>query len=47
MALAVTAGLLTAAGKFVEAVGHHKGSTAFAKDVERRIKASKNKEHFE
>lgn len=43
MALAVTAGLLTAAGKFVEAVGHHKGSTAFAKDVERRIKASKNK----
>jgi hypothetical protein len=43
MALAVTAGLLTAAGKFVEAVGHHKGSTAFAKDVDRRIKASKKK----
>lgn len=38
VALAVAAGLLTAAGQFINAVGRHKGSNAFAKDVERRIK---------
>ena len=41
MALAIAAGLLTAAGKFIEATGHARGSAAYAKDVERRIKASK------
>lgn len=41
VALAITAGLLTAAAKFVEAAGHAKGSAAYAKDVERRVKASK------
>jgi len=41
MTLAVLAGLLTAAGRFIDAAGHHKGSTAYAKDVERRIRASK------
>lgn len=39
--LLVATGLLTAAGKFLESAGHYKGSTAFAKDVERRVKASK------
>jgi hypothetical protein len=41
VAIAVCAGLLTAAGKFIEAAGHAKGSAAFARDVDRRIKASK------
>ena len=41
VALGVTAALLTAAGKFIEAAGHAKGSAAFARDVDRRIKASK------
>jgi len=41
MALAVTAGLLSAASKFIDAVGHHKGSNAYAKDVARRIRESK------
>lgn len=36
--LAIAAGLLTAASKFIDAASHHKGSTAFAKDVDRRIK---------
>ena len=41
MALAVCAGLLTAASKLIEASGNAKGSAAYAKEVERRIKASK------
>jgi hypothetical protein len=41
LALGVTAALLTAAGKFIEAAGHAKGSAAFARDVDRRIRASK------
>lgn len=43
IALAVVAGLLTAASKFIDAAGHHKGSTAYAKDVERRLKRDKLK----
>ena len=41
IALGVTAALLTAAGKFIEAAGHARGSAAFARDVDRRIRASK------
>lgn len=41
LTIAVCAGLLTAASKFIDAAGHAKGSAAYAKDVERRIKASK------
>ena len=41
LTIALTAGLLTAASKFIDAAGHAKGSAAYAKDVERRIKASK------
>lgn len=41
--LGIVTGLLLAAGKFVEASGHAKGSRAYAKDVERRIKASQKK----
>jgi hypothetical protein len=38
MTMAVVAGLLTAAGKFVDAAGHAKGSAAYAKMVENSIK---------
>jgi ethanolamine ammonia-lyase small subunit len=41
LTLIVATGLLTAAGKFIESAGHARGSAAYAKDVERRIKASK------
>jgi len=41
VAIVVAAGLLTAAGKFIDAAGRAKGSYAYAKDVERRVKASK------
>ena len=41
VALGVAAALFTAAGKFIEAAGHARGSTAYAKDVERRVRASK------
>jgi hypothetical protein len=41
VAIAVCAGLLTAASKFIEATGHAKGSAAYAKDVERRVRAAK------
>jgi hypothetical protein len=41
LTLGVIAGLLTAAGKFVDAAGRHKGSTAYAKDVERRLRAER------
>ena len=41
MTLAVVGALLAGAAKLVDAAGHHKGSTAYAKDVERRVKASK------
>jgi hypothetical protein len=40
-AIAVAAGLLAGAAKFIDAVAHHKGSTAFAKDVARRSKQFK------
>lgn len=40
VALAVAAGLLTAGAKFIDAVAHHKGSNAYAKDARRREKAS-------
>lgn len=41
VAIAVAAGLLTGVAKIIDAAGRHKGSTAYAKDVERRIRASK------
>lgn len=41
VALGIGAALLTAAGKFIEAAGHAKGSAAYAKDVERRVRESK------
>lgn len=41
MALAVAAGCMTAASKLINAYGQSKGSRAYAKDVERRIRASK------
>lgn len=41
LTLAVAAGLLTAASRFIDAAGRYKGSAAFAKDVERRVRASK------
>lgn len=40
-ALAVGAAALSAVGKFIEQAGHARGSHAYAKDVERRIKKSK------
>lgn len=43
IALAIAAGLLTAGAKFIDAAGRHKGSTAYAKDVERRIKRDRHK----
>jgi hypothetical protein len=43
VALAVAAGLLTAASKFIDAAGRHKGSAAFAKDVDRRIREAAKK----
>lgn len=41
VALGVAAALLTAMGKFVDAAGHAKGSRAYARDVDRRIRQSK------
>jgi hypothetical protein len=41
MTMAIAASLLAGASKFVEALGHYKGSAAFAKDAERRFRASK------
>lgn len=43
VAIAVAAGLLTAAGKFIDAAGHAKGSRAYAKMVENSIKKSNQK----
>lgn len=43
VALAVGAALLTAAAKLLDASGRHKGSTAFAKDAERRWRESQKK----
>lgn len=44
MTLAILGGLFAGAAKLIDAAGHHKGSTAYAKDVERRIKAAKKKD---
>lgn len=41
MALVIGTAMLTAAGKFIDAAGRYKGSNAFAKDVERRVRNSK------
>jgi hypothetical protein len=41
LALGVGAAILTAIGKFIDAAGHARGSHAYAKDVNRRIKNSK------
>jgi hypothetical protein len=43
LTIGVAATLLAAAGKFIEAAGHAKGSAAYAKDVERRIKRDRKK----
>ncbi|MGG6498468.1 UNVERIFIED_CONTAM: hypothetical protein NY603_36630, partial [Bacteroidetes bacterium 56_B9] len=44
LTLGVVAALLTAAGKFIEASGNAKGSYAYARDVDRRVKRdAKNK----
>jgi len=40
-AIAVAAGLLTAASRFINASGNARNSKAWAKEVDRRIKASK------
>ena len=41
MTLGIGAAILTAVGKFIDAAGHARGSHAYAKDVNRRIKNSK------
>jgi hypothetical protein len=41
MTLGIGAAVLTAVGKFIDAAGHARGSHAYAKDVNRRIKKSK------
>jgi hypothetical protein len=41
MTLGIGAAVLTAVGKFITAAGHARGSHAYAKDVNRRIKKSK------
>lgn len=41
MAIAVGTALLAAAGKFIDAAGHARGSAAYAKMVENSIKKSK------
>ena len=41
MALGFGAAFLTAVGKFIDAAGHARGSHAYAKDVQRRIKRDK------
>lgn len=41
LAMGVAAGLLSALAKFVDASGHARGSRAYARDVERRIRQSK------
>lgn len=42
LTIAVAAGLLTAAGKFLEASAHHKGSTAYAKYAKIAEQKAKN-----
>ena len=41
MALGIGAAFLTGVGKIIAAAGHARGSHAYAKDVNRRIKNSK------
>jgi hypothetical protein len=41
VAIAVAAGLLTAASKLINASGNARNSRAWAKEVDRRIKASR------
>ena len=41
LALGFGAALLTAMSKFIDAQGHAKGSRAYARDVERRIRKSR------
>jgi hypothetical protein len=41
LALAIASGLMTAGAKLIKAHGESKGSRAYAKDVDRRIKASR------
>lgn len=43
MALAVAGGLFAATAKLIDAIGHHKGSTAYAKMIENKIKADASK----
>ena len=41
--MAAAGGLLIGIGKIVEAVGNSRGSHAYARDVNRRVRASKRK----
>jgi hypothetical protein len=41
VALGIGAAILTAVGKFIDAAGHYRGSNAYARDVNRRIKKTK------
>jgi hypothetical protein len=41
MTLGIGAAVLTAVGKFIDAAGHARGSHAYAKDVNRRVKRDK------
>lgn len=41
MALGVAAALITSISKLVDASGHRKGSLAYAKQVEEKLKAAK------
>lgn len=42
MALGVAAALITSISKLVDASGHRKGSLAYAKQVEQKLKNAKN-----
>lgn len=41
LTLAAAAAVVTATSKLIDAVGHARGSNAYAKDVNRRVKSSK------
>lgn len=41
--LGVAAGLFAATAKLVDAIGHHKGSTAYAKMIQNKIKTDARK----
>ena len=41
LALGICAAILTAVGKFIDAAGHARGSHAYSRDVNRRVKRDK------